>query len=46
MGESVNVRIPEQVKEKLQKLAKENGVSMGAMIAVLIANYEKTENKS
>ena len=36
MAESVNVRIPEQVRDKLKELAKKNGLSMGAMIAVMI----------
>ncbi len=46
MAEGVNVRIPEQVRDKLKVLAKKNGLSMGAMIAVMIQHQETVEEVS
>jgi len=43
MAESVNVRIPEQVRDKLKEIAKKNGLSMGAMIAVMIEHQNSLE---
>jgi len=43
MAEGVNIRIPEQVRDKLKELAKKNGISMGAMIRVMIERQEAME---
>jgi predicted DNA-binding protein len=40
MADSVNVRIPQPIRDRLKTLSKKEGVSMGAMIRILIERYE------
>ena len=43
MAQSVNIRIPEQVRDKLKKLSMKNGLTMGAMIAVMVEHRVTVE---
>lgn len=46
MAETVNIRIPKQIKDDLKVFAEKEGVSMGAAIALLLEKVKRKRIKN